>query len=246
MFKKYTFLFILLILSGLVFSQQIVHRKDSFFPGWIVSLGAGPSTSVTDVKQNMLFPVRSPKNEWRFGTQFMLIKDLTSIFSLRGTALYSKVAGVRKQNNYYFEAEIVEANLCLSVNISNSIRPYRSDYHWFVGIYIGSGLTYYNSQLFEISTGNLLASRGFGKGSGLWGRIIEGIMIGGVELDYKINDNWGVKFQSANRWMDSDAFDSKTGGFPYDFYNITTVGVTYKFYRVFTYPIIKRQYQSKI
>lgn len=238
------FFLFLFIFSKIITGQQIINRNDYFYDGWNLFLGVGPSTSFTDVKQNLIFPVTQPENEWRLGINLMLAKDLSNIFNIRGQAHYSKVAGVRTQNEYYFEAELIEGNLSVAANISNMIRPYRSDYKWFVSFSLGTGLSYYNSTLYHLKSDTIIAQRGYGKGSGLGGRIIEGIIVCGMEVDYKLNENWGIKIQSANRWMNSDSFDSKEGGFPFDFYNITTIGVTYKFYRVFYYPVIDNGYQS--
>lgn len=239
---RHQILFILFIFSKLLSGQQVIDRNDFFHDGWNLFWGAGPSISFTDVKQNSIFPVTQPENEWRFGTNLMLTKDISPYINIRGQIHYSNVAGVRTQNEYYFEAELIEGNLSLAANISNIVRPYHTDYKWFVSFSLGLGLSYYNSTLYHLNSDTILAQRGYGKGSGLGGSIIEGIIVCGMEVDYKLNENWGLKIQSANRWMNSDSFDSKEGGFPYDFYNITTIGVTYKFYRVYYYPVIKNGY----
>jgi hypothetical protein len=244
MLNRSLFLLFIFSFSQIVFGQKIVNRNDNYINGWTISLGTGLATSFSDVKQNIIFPVIKPKNEWRMGANFMLTKDISQIWNLRGQALFTEVAGVRKQNNIYFEAELVEINVCIAADVTKIIRPYRSDDNWYFSIFIGTGLTYYNAKLFDLSNNEVIAERGFGNGSGLWGRIIEGIMIGGIEVDYKINENWGIRMQSANRWMDSDSFDNRIGGFPYDFYNFTSIGVTYKFYRVFNYPEIDTRFQS--
>jgi len=246
MLNRNLLLLFIFTISQTVFGQKIVNRNDNYIEGWTISLGTGLATSFSDVKQNIFFPVIKPKNEWRMGTNFMLAKDINQLLNIRGQAIITQVAGVRKQNNIYFQAELAEINLCIAADVTKLVRPYRSDDNLFISIFLGTGLTYYNSKLFDLSNNEVIAERGFGRGSGLWGRVIEGIMIGGIEVNYKINENWGIKMQSANRWMDSDSFDNRIGGFQYDFYNITSIGLTYKFYRVFNYPEIYTRFQSKM
>lgn len=87
----------------------------------------------------------------------------------------------------------------------------------------------------------MIATRGFGKGGGLWGLVIEGVALGGLGVSYKLNENWFVRLESANRWMKSDQLDSfeSLNTSPYDFYNLTTIGLSYKIFKPRTYPMVR-------
>jgi len=240
LFVLYSLLFgFILSTPARLFSQNIVHSMYYYDAGWVLKIAAGPGTSFVDIKENRVFPVnRSGQSEWRIATYGELEKEFNAYFSVRGQALYTQLSGVRTMRNLFFEADLVEANINLAFNVSNIVRPYRSDRKWSVHVFAGVGLAYYNSRLYTLDSLKPEQSRGFGAGSGLWGRIIEGIGMAGFSLSYKLDNHWQLHLQTANRWMNADNVDSSEGGYPYDFYNITTVGVSYKFYRKRTYPVV--------
>ncbi|MBU1009813.1 MAG: hypothetical protein KKD74_06725 [Bacteroidetes bacterium] len=229
----------IMVAPSSLFSQNIVHSMYYYDAGWVLTIAAGPGTSFVDIKENRVFPVtRKGQSEWRLATYTQLEKEFNAYFSVRGQALYTKLSGVRTIRNLFFEADLVEANMNLAFNVSNIVRPYRSDRKWSVHAFAGVGLAYYNSNLYTLDSLKPEQARGFGAGSGLWGRIIEGIGMAGFSLSYKLDNHWQLHLQTANRWMNADNVDSSEGGYPYDFYNITTVGVSYKFYRKRTYPVV--------
>lgn len=242
MHRRTKLLIIFLTISSLALSQKLVNHNLYFRKGWTFSANIGPTTTFGDVKENPIFPVSQPKNEWRYGGGVQLIRDFSPVFNIKGQIFYAPVAGIRERANDYFIAELVELNLCFSVNLSNAIRPYHKYQKFFISIFFGNGLAYYNSRLYNLTTNEIISQRGYGQGNGLWGRIIEGILLAGIEVDYAINPSFGIIFQSANRWMNSDSFDSVESGFPYDFYNITTIGITYKLKPTFYYPLIMKKY----
>ena len=70
---------------------------------------------------------------------------------------------------------------------------------------------------------------GAGNGSGLNGRTLEGIFMGGIGFDFRLTDRLSLNLQTANRIMNSDNLDGQISGFKYDVYNLSTLGVSYKF-----------------
>lgn len=230
------------IISNDVKGQSIIHRMYYYDPGLVITIGGGPSISYTDVKKNVIFPSQKPYNEWRMAGQMNLEWEVSPVISFRGQLAYAYIAGSRPTSDRYFIARLFEMNSGISFNPIALFIRYRTDYKWHPSILLGIGLSYYNSKLHNISDNEVIAQRGFGNGGGLWGFVIEGIAIGGVGLSYKIDDHWSLKFETANRWMDSDkldSFESSNNSSPYDFYNFTTFGISYKIFKPRNYPMIK-------
>ncbi len=239
-----TFLFIFFYFGVKLKAQSIVHRMYYYDPGLVITIGAGPSISFTDVKKNVIFPSQKPHNEWRLSGQMNLEWEFSPMLSFRGQIAYASISGSRPTSNRYFEAKLFEMNSGIAINPVALFVPYRTDHKWHPTILLGIGLSYYNSKLHNISDNELIAQRGFGQGGGLWGFVIEGIAIGGVGLSYKIDDHWSVKFETANRWMDSDKLDSvesTNDSSPYDFYNFTTIGISYKIFKQRKYPMVSKK-----
>ena len=221
-------------------AQNIEHRMYYYDPGLVIGGGFGPSISYTDIKKNVIFPASKPINEWRYSGQFHMEFELTPIFSLRGQLAYGYIAGSRPTANRYFQAKLLEGNSSIIIRPVSLFIPYRTDYKWHPYLILGVGLSYYNSRLAAISTNETIGQRGFGSGGGFWGYVIEGIAIGGLGIVYKLDDHWSIRFESANRWMNSDKLDTveSIDSSPYDFYNFTTIGVSYKIFKKRHYPMI--------
>lgn len=223
-------------------AQSIVHRMYLFNPGLIITASAGPTTSFTDIKKNTVFPSRKPVNEMGSSFQGTLSWDVFQFLRIGGQLAYASIAGCKPNANLYFEAKLIEGNFSINLNPMLLFIPYRSDQKWAPYFILGVGLSYYSSDLIQISDSEVVASRGYGSGSGLWGLVIEGIALGGVGVSYKINENWSIRLESANRWMDTDRLDSfeSANRSPYDFYNLTTLGISYKIFKPRTYPMVRK------
>ncbi len=233
---------LLVLLTGRTSSaQSIVHRMYLFNPGLIITASAGPTVTFTDIKKHIVFPSIKPVNEVGMSYQLTLSWDVFQFLRAGGQLAIGKMKGVNPTGNLKFKAQTIEGNFSININPLLIFIPYRTDQRWAPYFILGIGLSYYNSDLIQISDNEVIASRGYGKGNGLWGLVIEGVALGGVGVSYKINENWFVRFETANRWMNSDKFDSfeSFNRSPYDFYNLTTFGVSYKIYRPRTYPMVR-------
>lgn len=230
-------------LSKATVAQSIVHRMYYYDPGLVIGGGFGPSISFSDIKQNIIFPASKPMSEWRFSGQFHLEFEVTPVFSLRGQLAYGYIAGARPTANRFFKAKLLEANSSILVRPVSLFIPYRTDYKWHPYLIIGIGLSYYNSTLTKISDNETIAQRGFGNGSGLWGYVIEGIALGGIGVSYHLNENWSIRLETSNRWMNSDKLDTveSIDRSPYDFYNFTTLGISYKIFKKRHYPMVNKK-----
>lgn len=225
------------------YGQQIVHRVTVFTPGLGVSVSTGPSVSFTDIKKNMVFPSSNPKNEWNLTYLAALDFELSPIWLVRGQVGYSHIMGARPSRDAFFMAKLLEMNLSVAINPLLLFQPYYNEQKWHSEIIVGIGLTHYNSYLKTISTDSTLAKRGYGKGGGIGGYVIEGVALGGFAIKYKLNNKWSIRFETTNKWMDSDRLDTieSVDSSPYDFYNFTTLGFTYKIFKSTNYPMVNKR-----
>jgi hypothetical protein len=211
-------------------AQKLASKKKSQpFSYWETNLNVGPSLFFGDVKQNPVWPVSTNNNEWRLGGSLMAGYRFNYIFGLRGQALYGQIAGTRRSADYFFEGDYLEFNINTTIDLNNLFGKKRTDRFASAYLLFGLGLTNYNSTVYRLSTGSELRKIGFGNGSGISGRTLEGIALGGVGVNFRINDHFLVNLESANRIMNSDNMDGWVKGFKYDIYNYTSVGLTYRF-----------------
>ncbi len=218
-----------------IYAQPLVPYKSYYPPGFRMTIGYGPSTNFTDIKKYPVFNSAKPFNEWRGVAQATLEYEATSYLNIRTHLSYAQIAGAR--NKLMFQADLVEASTTINVNPLLLFGYYDGSQRWFLSIIAGLGIAHYNSVLADHNN-NQVASRGFGKGGGMFGMVIEGVAIGGLGISYALDEHWSLRLELANRWMSEDNLDSYISRSPYDFYNFAILSVGYKFFRKNQYPII--------
>ncbi|MBS4056116.1 MAG: hypothetical protein KGZ82_02225 [Bacteroidales bacterium] len=239
MFKFTTSLFHVLALSLLclvfaipnVQAQAISSTTTGEGGKWRIGLGVGPSLFFGDVKQYPYYPVTNFENEWRIGGNVLLERELSPAVSLRGQGLYAQMAGTRRPWNVYFTSDLIEFNLNATINLNNLFGHKRNDRMINFKVLFGMGMANYNTTLYQLGSNKVLAKRGFGNGSGIGGRTLEGIVLGGFGVDVRLNEHWSVNLETANRMIGDDLFDTWKSSFPFDVYNQTYIGIAYRFGR---------------
>ena len=230
--NKYLFkLFLVIIMSFplITVKAQNVVPKKGFSPYWEGGINGGTSLFFGDVKQNPIMPVSRNNNEWRLGGSFMAGRQFSYVFGLRGQALYGQLAGTKRSADYYFKGDYIEFNLNTTIDMNNLFGKKRSDRFATAYLLVGVGLTNYNSTIYTLSTNQVKRHIGFGYGSGIKGRTLEGILTGGIGINFRINSHLIVNFETANRVMNSDKMDGWVKNFKYDVYNYTSLGLSYRF-----------------
>jgi hypothetical protein len=210
-------------------NHSVKFRSNSFKPAWHLTISGGPSLFFGDTRQYRYYPVMNYESEWKFGGSLMLARSITPVFRLRGQMLYTGLAGTRRPWKRYFNTELLEFNMNLAINLNNLINGYRSDRAWGVDLLVGVGLTNFNTTVYELGSNKIISKQGFGNGSGIGGRTLEGLLMGGIGFSYHLNANWALRFETANRALNSDKLDNHVGGFKYDIYNHSSLGLTYTF-----------------
>ncbi len=220
---------VLLILTLLFIKSQQINAQGGPSPNWQININGGSSIFFGDIKQYNIWPISNYENEWRMGAGLTFSRQFSPVIGVRGQGLIGQLSGTRRSWNRYFENDYIEFNLNTTVNINNLFGEKRDDR--FMNFYLtaGIGLLNYNTTLYTLDTKKKVANVGNGNGKGIGGRTLEGILMGGIGIDFRLNDKWSVNLESANRIMNSDMQDAWVSGFPYDVYNYTSVGFSYRF-----------------
>ncbi len=214
-------------LTLLLLLPSVLKAQDKSY--WEVNLNGGSSLFFGDIKQYQWAPVSNYENEWRFGAGLQFGRQLSYVFGVRGQALYGQLAGTRREWKRYFQSDYIETNVNFTINFNNIFGQKRSDRFFNLYMITGIGLTQYNTTVYELGTNKMLAQVGNGYGKGIGGRTLEGILTVGMGAVFRVNDNLHVTLESANRGMNSDAYDHWEKGFPFDVYNYTSLGISWRF-----------------
>ncbi len=222
--KKTLFTLVILLLVN-----QMVTAQGGAAPNWQININGGTSLFFGDMKQYRFWPVTNNENEWRLGAGLMVSRQFSPVFGLRGQGLFGQLSGTRRSANKFFENDYLEFNLNGTLNINNLFGQKRDDR--FMNIYLtgGIGIINYNTTVYALDTKKQIASVGNGNGKGIGGRTLEGILTGGIGVDFRLSDKLSINLETANRIMNSDMMDHWVNGFPYDVYNYTSIGLSYRF-----------------
>ena len=229
LFKKpILFLVFFVFLSAQLFSQSY-NKTSNFRSYWQINANGGSSIFFGDIKQYKVAPVSNYENEWRFGGGLMLVKQISPVFGVRGQFLIANLAGTRRSSNLYFESNYIEFNLNTSISVRNIIKKYKANQFWDAYVIFGVGLTNFNTELKNLSTKEVVKRVGHGSGKSFGGRTLQGMILGGLGLDFRISSRVNLNLETANRMLNTDELDGRTSGFKYDIYNYTSLGISYKF-----------------
>lgn len=217
------------IIGIILIAGYSMTAQDKFRPHFQIGINGGTSLFFGDIKQYRWWPASSVVNEWQFAGGLNLNFQVTPAFGIRLNGMYGKLAGMRKEWGVYFQNDYIESSISATLNFSNIFGKVRTDR--FLDIYgtIGAGLQQYNTVVKSYYEGTELRKVGYGYGSGFGGRTLQGIMLYGLGLDFRLNGRLNLQLESTNRVMDSDMLDGRATGYPLDFYNYTSVGLTYNF-----------------
>ncbi len=227
--KRPFFLIVFFIFLSASVVSQSYNKTSSFRSYWQINANGGTSLFFGDIKQYQFAPVSNYENEWRFGGGLMLVKQVSPVIGIRGQFLYGKLAGTRRSSNLFFEANYIEFNLNTSLSVRNIIQKYKAKQIWDAYVILGMGLTNFNTELKDLTTKKVVKKVGYGSGKSFGGRTLQGMLFGGLGLDFRLSDRLNVNLETANRVLNTDELDGRTSGFKYDVYNYTSFGISYKF-----------------
>ena len=220
--------------------KQTKVNKNKFQSNFQVGLNGGTSLFFGDIKQYQYWPTANYVSERNLGYGITVNYMAKPSITLRLQGMYGQLSGTRREWNTYFQNDYIETNINALIDLNNLFGKYRSDR--FLSVYgtIGIGLMQYNTAVKVLNTNEVIKKVGHGYGSGIGGRTLQGVMMFGMGLNFNVNNNWDIQFETSNRMMDSDMLDGQISGYPLDVYNYTSLGVTYRF------GFLKNKYEEEI
>ncbi|MCD6113095.1 MAG: SPOR domain-containing protein [Bacteroidales bacterium] len=227
--------FIILFTVGIfstTYSQKYNSNYKRFFNNWSANVNIGANQFYGDISNKNLYDKINEETKLSYG--FILTKDLSPYFAIRGQILNGKLYSTKdKYNNgapanLCFDADVFEYNISGVLNISNLI--WRNNLYKKFSVYgvLGFGFSNWKTTLKNSLTGNVISTHGF-CGSGPNKRTTEIVGPLGLGINYNIGNNISLNIESTLRTVNSDFLDAAKGGFSYDFYSYTSLGFTYKF-----------------
>jgi len=217
--KRITLLFFVFLNLPCLLPAQVKGKVThaEMLQYWEGAIIAGPSLFMGDIKYYRLAP---EKDEWRFAYGLSAGRRLSALFGARGILLAGRLAGKQKSGNYRMENRYVEMNLSGLLYLDNLFGEKRTDRRVQPYLVAGIGMVFYNTDLFTQQPDNKIKNSG---------RKTESILLLGLGIDFRMNRQWSINVESANRGMHSDNMDLWVSGYPYDVYNVTSIGIKFRF-----------------
>ena len=210
----------LILLPSLIFCQAQAKKSTKLFTDWSVSVNGGINLFFGDIQQHKYLP---EMEDVKTAYGIILRKQLTPVFGFGGQLLNGKLHGHKKTSNLYFDADIFEYGLNITLNFSNLFwpqNPYRK-----LSVYgiSGIGLTKWRTILRDITTDQIIREKGQGS---FKDRTTETVIPLGLGFKYKLGNALSLNLESTFRTVNTDLLDLVKGKYKYDRYNYNSLGIT--------------------
>ncbi len=210
----------LILLPSFIFCQGQVITRKKILSNWSVNVNSGINLFFGDIQQNKYLP---EMEDIKIAYGIILRKQLSPVIGFGGQLLSGKLHGHKKSSNLYFDADIFEYGMNLTVNFSNLLwpqNPYRK-----LSVYgiAGIGLTKWKTILRDMTTDIIVKEKGQGS---FKNRVTETVIPLGLGFEYKLGNALSLTLESTFRTVNTDLIDLVQGGYKYDRYNYTALGIT--------------------
>lgn len=211
------FAFVLLTKTSEAQVQGKGKRPENSGPAFELTATTGPVVFMGDIKYFRYVP---QAEEWRFAAGISAGYRFSALWGVRGNLLTGRMAGKQKKGNHRMENRFHEINLSGILYFDNLFGEKRFDRLFQPYLMAGTGLLFYQTDLFTVQPDQKQESSG---------KKTEGLLLLGLGIDFHINRQWSVAIESANRGVNTDYLDLRKSGYPYDVYNITLIAIRYRF-----------------
>jgi OOP family OmpA-OmpF porin len=212
--------------------------KKNWLSGVSVSVNGGSLLFYGDIRQYDFYPVSKYQNEREWGYGLTVNKFFNPVIGLQGQLLNGRLAGTRRKQRVYFNAEVFEYSLNAVVNLSNISFTGKSKDNRKFTLYAlaGLGLTNFKTKLMNINTDKVVSQFGYGPDrKGVTERTTEVVIPVALGLKYRVNKRFDVGLEASLRNVNSDKLDARVVvNSAEDKYGYTDLFVTYKFGSVAT------------
>jgi len=213
----------LILLPSLIFCQGQVKKGTKLFTNWSVNINGGINLFFGDLQQHKYLP---EMKDVKMAYGIILRKQLSPVFGFNGQLLNGKLHGHKKTAKKYFDADIFEYGMNITVNFSNLFWPHNPYKKLSVYGIAGIGLTKFKTILRDITTDEIISKNGQGS---FKDRTTETVIPLGLGFEYKLGNALSLNLESTFRTINTDLLDLVPGGYKYDRYNYTALGITLHF-----------------
>jgi len=196
---------------------------------WEFGINGGLTQFYGDLWNGNIFNYSKDINTWCYGKGLTFGRQFNDVLGLRTQALVGELSGESEKFDARFTSDFLEFNLNTTINISNLINQNNVNKRINFYVILGAGLTNYQTTKYKYNSDAIIAQKGFNDGNGLDGKVLEFSYLGGLGLNIKLGDHWGIKLESANRLLQSDLIDITENDRKSDIYNYTSLGLQFRF-----------------
>ena len=210
-----------------LFSQSSIDYK------WYLNANAGFSQCYGDV-QDEISPIGKFQDETDYGFGLRFGRYVSPVFAVHAQFLSAGLKGQKIPNDINYTSDFIESQLGFSVNLINLFSREKRNHTINLYATSGIGMIFFRSELYQISTGDMMNSYG-DKDT----RETTFVVPLGAGLDFKLSDRWYMNLESAIRFTGSDKLDAVEAGSNNDAIFYTSLGLTYHFDRKTEKPILE-------
>jgi hypothetical protein len=213
--------FITILLFAIVFfglNKAVVAQRHYFFTEqWSVGLSAGFTTFNGDLtdKTNRFFS-NTPFSKYFYQDRqpraiFILEKKVNIYFGFRGHLSYGKVYSTKESVKQYFTANLFEYSLTGTLDFTNLFLGADRYRLWGIYGYAGIGFTESRTWKYDMVTGDLIGTNGFGSPKTDGGKYIpmtESVFPLGLGFNYQFNKAFSARAEFSFHSIRTDKLDA--------------------------------------
>jgi len=224
-------------LSGV--SGLKAQRVYFFTEQWSVGLGVGASTFYGDLtdKTNRFFS-NTPFSKYFYQDRqaravFILEKKINIYFGVRGHLSYGNIKSTKESDKQWFKAHLFEYSLSGVIDFTNIFGGFSRYRAWSVYGHVGIGFTESRTWKYDMNTGALIGTNGFGqpkRDGGKYVPMTETVMPIGLGFKYQFSKAFLMNIEMELHPIHTDKLDATISEDSWwEGYGLIWMGMTYNF-----------------
>lgn len=175
-------------------------------------------------------------NKISFNAHLGIGYQFDNILGLKANFGYGILDGERKDLYKIGLSDYFDANLNLTINLTDIILGYNSERKYNVIPHVGVGMLHYRIRLTDMND-KIVYKAGYNKknddptnqpGKGLGNRKVVASIPMGLEVNYQFNPHWGIFLDYTTNYVDTDLLDGMALGKRNDWFSTLNIGAIYK------------------
>ena len=241
---KRLFLFCLILIFGnIVFGQKPVEKKpvekkpiekkNILSNSWSIELNGGSTQYWGNTNSRNFGTTLKHSPTWGYG--FVLTKQISPVFSIRGQFLMGNLKGRKElfsndsSANLNYHSNFLEGNISVKMSFTDLIKGYKPNRTFTLYGIAGIGLSNFQGETINYNTGIPVNRFGYGSGKGIKGYELDGMGTLGIGMTFKLSKAWNFTFENSMKFIHENKLNEVNGILPFDLYGYSSFGLSYKF-----------------